>query len=139
MPAPSKEAWSKPFASQAKADFEAWNALHLHYKPLAETAPLPQSQKLHFLQMACEKLAKAHLLLGGAKLEDLETSHAYTAKQLTIILRQQLSMMPNPPKNEKYLLAHCIPLAREIELLSPAVKDGGRRPDNCEYPWEEGG
>ncbi len=26
-------------------------------------------------------------------------------------------------------------LARQIELLSPAVDDGGRRPDNCEYPW----
>jgi hypothetical protein len=28
-------------------------------------------------------------------------------------------------------------LAREIELLSPAVDNGGRRPDNCEYPWED--
>lgn len=29
-------------------------------------------------------------------------------------------------------------MAREIELLAPAVDDGGRRPDNCEYPWEAG-
>jgi hypothetical protein len=27
------------------------------------------------------------------------------------------------------------PLARQIELLSPAVKAGGRSPQNCEYPW----
>jgi hypothetical protein len=27
-------------------------------------------------------------------------------------------------------------LAREIELLDPVVRDGGRRNDNCEYPWE---
>jgi hypothetical protein len=26
--------------------------------------------------------------------------------------------------------------AREIELLAPSVDDAGRRPDNCEYPWE---
>jgi len=26
-------------------------------------------------------------------------------------------------------------LARKIELLSPAVDDGGNRPANCEYPW----
>ena len=26
--------------------------------------------------------------------------------------------------------------AREVELLAPAVRDGGRRPDNCEYPWK---
>lgn len=28
-------------------------------------------------------------------------------------------------------------LARQIELLAPAVDDNGRRPDNCEYPWED--
>ena len=28
-------------------------------------------------------------------------------------------------------------LAREIDLLAPAVDDDGRRPDNCEYPWED--
>jgi hypothetical protein len=27
------------------------------------------------------------------------------------------------------------PLARKIELLNPAVQDGGRSPQNCEYPW----
>lgn len=28
-------------------------------------------------------------------------------------------------------------LAREVDLLAPAVHDDGRRPDNCEYPWED--
>ena len=28
-------------------------------------------------------------------------------------------------------------LAQEIELLAPAVKRGGQRPDNCEYPWQD--
>lgn len=27
------------------------------------------------------------------------------------------------------------PLSRKIELLNPAVKDGGSSPQNCEYPW----
>ncbi|MEW6249344.1 MAG: hypothetical protein AB1716_01755 [Planctomycetota bacterium] len=26
-------------------------------------------------------------------------------------------------------------LARQIELLAPAVDDAGRSPANCEYPW----
>jgi hypothetical protein len=26
-------------------------------------------------------------------------------------------------------------MAREIELLAPAVDDAGRQPANCEYPW----
>ena len=30
-------------------------------------------------------------------------------------------------------------LAREVDLLAPAVDDDGRRPDNCEYPWEDDG
>jgi hypothetical protein len=34
---------------------------------------------------------------------------------------------------------HSKHLAREIELLSPAVTDDGQRPDNCEYPWEDAG
>lgn len=29
-------------------------------------------------------------------------------------------------------------IAREIELLNPAVDDGGRRDQNCEYPWHPG-
>ena len=28
-------------------------------------------------------------------------------------------------------------LAQEVEILAPAVKRGGQRPDNCEYPWED--
>lgn len=46
--------------------------------------------------------------------------------------------MPKPPRNGAYLLAHCKYLARQIELLHPAV-DAAKRPDNCEYPWEQGG
>ncbi len=26
-------------------------------------------------------------------------------------------------------------LCREVDLLHPSIDDGGRRPDNCEYPW----
>ena len=29
--------------------------------------------------------------------------------------------------------------AERSSLLAPAVDDGGRRPDNCEYPWEDDG
>jgi len=28
-------------------------------------------------------------------------------------------------------------LAAEIEVANPAVDRNGRRPDNCEYPWED--
>ena len=29
-------------------------------------------------------------------------------------------------------------LAAEIEVMNPAVDRNGQRPDNCEYPWENG-
>lgn len=125
--------WAEAYAKQALADFETWNTLQ-------GNAVVPSCQKLHFLQMACEKLCKAHLCKQPcAAPQDYQSSHAYTAKNLGIIILQQLALTPNPPHNGRFLLAHCKGLAREIELLHPSVDDGGRRPDNCEYPWEQGG
>lgn len=125
--------WSRAYAKQAKADFETWDALQ-------GNMAVPACHKLHFLQMACEKLCKAYLCKQpGADPKDYQSSHAYTAKNLGIIIRQQIALTLNPPKNERYLLVHCKLLAREIELLSPSVQDDGQRPDNCEYPWEQGG
>jgi hypothetical protein len=125
--------WGKAFAKQAVADFEAWN--ELQGKP-----SIPSCQKLHFLQMSCEKLCKTHLCKQPkADPKAFQASHAYIAKNLDIIIRQELTLTPNPPRNYRYLIACCKPIAREIELLHPQVEDGGRRPDNCEYPWEQGG
>ena len=76
---PTQGEWSRAFARQAWADFDAWNALQMYLKLPEGTPPLPRSQKLHFLQMACEKLAKAHLLKAGSRISDLEQSHAYIA------------------------------------------------------------
>lgn len=130
---PTPDDWGEAYAKQALADFDAWNEMQ-------GNPALPSCQKLHFLQMACEKLCKAHLCKQpGADPTDYQSSHAYTAKNLGIIILQQLSLTPRPPKNGKFLLAYCKGLAREIELLHPAVEAGGNRPDNCEYPWEQGG
>ena len=63
---PTHAEWSRGFARQARADFDTWNALQRYLSiPEGVRAP-PRCQKLHFLQMACEKLAKAHLLKAGA-------------------------------------------------------------------------
>ena len=120
--------WSKAFARQARADFETWERL----RKVPET---PACHKLLFLQMACEKLAKAQLCKAGSDPADIQSSHAYVARNLPIIIRQQISL--SNPKNAAWVLKHSEHLAREIEMLAPAVKRGGRRPDNCEYPWED--
>lgn len=125
--------WARAFAKQAKADFEAWNSL-------SKRARVASCHRLHFLQMACEKLAKAHLCRGGSDPSKLQASHAYVARNLPIIVREQLIRLTGKrPKRSDFVLKHAKHLAREIELLAPAVDDGGRRPDNCEYPWEDEG
>jgi hypothetical protein len=42
-------------------------------------------------------------------------------------------------RKARAVLAHAGRLAGEIDVLAPAVDRGGLRPDNCEYPWEDGG
>lgn len=121
--------WAQAYARQARADFDAWGAL-------AEHKELAPSQRLHFFQMACEKLCKAHLCKSGAEPSTLTGSHAYIAGTLPVIVRQHLTRLTGK-KGRAGLLRHAKHLSREIELLAPAVDDGGRRPDNCEYPWED--
>lgn len=123
--------WGGAFARQAKADFEAW-------KRLQGITGIAQCHKLHFLQMACEKLAKGHLCKAGADPYRLQSSHAYLAKNLPIIARQELVRISGKRPDEwDYVLRQIRHLARKIEILSPSVDDDGKRPDNCEYPWED--
>ncbi|MCY3022393.1 MAG: hypothetical protein NTW87_25715 [Planctomycetota bacterium] len=107
---------------------------------LLKEASLPPCQQLHFLQMACEKLCKAHLYASGSQPDDLQHSHGYIGTVLPVIFRMRFSQaFDRELKNKAWLLQRVGHLAREINFLAPAVDDGGRRPDNCEYPWEEGG
>src|SRR5258708_26532484 len=105
--------WGSAYARQAQADVDAWDHL--------QESPLPQCQKLHFLQMACEKLAKAHLCKAGSRPENLQGSHAYIAANLPVILRNQLQLVNAKPAVVRRIVRFAKRLAREIELLSPAV------------------
>jgi hypothetical protein len=74
-------AWAVGYARQAQADFQTFEKL--------QAMPVPECHKLQFLQMACEKLVKAHLCSDKADPSGLQTSHAYVAKTLPVVLRQQ--------------------------------------------------
>jgi hypothetical protein len=76
----SPYAWSRAYARQARADLDAREALL--------GAEVPACQHLHFLQMACEKISKAHRCLGGADPETLMHSHGFAAKVLPQIARE---------------------------------------------------
>jgi hypothetical protein len=123
--------WTHGYARQAYADFNLFGILD-------ETISFPECHKLQFLQMACEKLVKAHLCSEGTDPTSLQTSHAYVAGTLPVVLLQTVQAVGFSGKSARWVLRHARHLAREIELLAPAVKRGGIRPDNCEYPWEDG-
>jgi len=126
----TSDEWAVGFARQALADLETWEKLQ-------GIESVPDCHKLLFLQMACEKLTKTHLCRARSDPASIQSSHAYTAKNLPIIIRQQIEI--SKPKNAGWLLKHSKHLAHEIEMLAPAVKRGGQRPDNCEYPWDDEG
>jgi hypothetical protein len=123
--------WSVAFAKQAKADLEARDWL------LGSTT-LPECHELHFLQMACEKLCKAYLMARpGADPIALQRSHAYVAKNLPIIVRQQLAEQSGHLPKDSHLIGSIRRLAEQIERLAPANDAGGTAPSNCEYPWTD--
>ncbi len=103
---------------------------------LLEHSDLPDCQQLHFLQMACEKLCKAYLCGHGSDPETLRSSHAYIGSTLPIIARQQFAQDWRKVRVDRTWVIQALrALARKIEMLAPAVNDGGRQPANCEYPW----
>ena len=124
-------AWSIGYARQAKADFETFEKLQL--------MSVPECHKLIFLQMACEKLVKAHLCAANADPALLQTSHDFTAGTLPVVLRQHAVVINYSGPAARETLRHAKLLAQEIEVLAPAVNRNGQRADNCEYPWEDAG
>jgi hypothetical protein len=85
--------------------------------------------------MACEKLCKASMISAGSNPQDVQSSHAYIAKHLPTIVRLYMSREAGRLPRDNWIVEAIRPLARKIELLNPAVRDGGRSPQNCEYPW----
>jgi len=124
--------WLGGYARQADADFRAWELYEKHPEAVAA-----ECHKLLLLQMACEKLCKAHLISTKTPPQDLQTSHAYVASGLPIIIRRQILDMRQNLNGMKGVMQHVRHLANEIDVLHPAVDRDGRRPDNCEYPWED--
>jgi hypothetical protein len=125
--------WALAYAQQAKADFRAWELYEQHPE-----AVVAECHQLLFLQIACEKLCKAHLIQGGTPTEALRASHGYIANPLPIVIKQQIIFMRRNLNGMQGVLTLVRHLAEEIEVLNPSVRRDGQRPDNCEYPWEAG-
>jgi hypothetical protein len=129
----SREVWASAFAVQSQSDWQV-------YARLTAEPEVPACHKLHYLQMACEKIAKAYRCRDtSASLEELLKRHVGFAKFIG-------SFLASPSIKEAYrgrdaqlqeVSRLTRALAREIEKLAPAVDRAGS-PENAEYPWESG-
>jgi hypothetical protein len=93
----TNEEWTVGYARQARADFAT-------YQLLQGESRVPQCHKLQFLQMACEKLVKAHLIKGGTDPKSLQSSHAYVAGTLPVVIRQQLVLSGVRAHNRRWIM-----------------------------------
>lgn len=130
---PSRDAWASAFAAQSRSDWQV-------YDHLAAEPDLPVCHQLHYLQMACEKIAKAYRCRDkSVNLEELLKRHVGFAKFIG-------SFLASPSMKEAYrgraaqlreVARLTRALSREIEKLAPAV-DRTASPENAEYPWDSG-
>lgn len=122
--------WRRSYAVQALSDLDAREAL-------AESPGIAKCHRLHFLQMAAEKVCKAHLVAENGH-DHVRKSHAYVAKVLPVLARQFYGVTGRAAM-QRWQVQAVRHFASEIELLAPACDDGGSREDNTEYPWIDGG
>lgn len=135
LPEAVRQQLADAFAEQSQSDFRIFeNSLE----------DVEECHRLHFLQMACEKIAKAYRLRDIALLEEAELySHvAFTKFIQTILKSPQIKELYTSSdgrrqKRRRNMERYARPLAEKIEKLAPAV-DRGQTPANVEYPWVEG-
>ncbi len=121
------------FYRQAQSDWDV-------YERLSEIADIPRCHQLHYLQMACEKLAKAYRLRDlDSDVDELAAKHVGFAKFVNAFLRSPRVLEEYAAKQSAHraISKSAVTLARAIEELAPAT---ARRhsPANAEYPWESG-
>ncbi len=136
--ATEREQWAGAFWRQGRSDFGV-------YELLAAKSPkeVPRCHALHYLQMACEKIAKAYRIRDtNAELHGeggLLRCHVGFEKLMRALLL-------SPAVRDSYqgrtaqlreVNKMVLVLAREIEKLAPAVDDQAS-PENAEYPWASG-
>ena len=122
----SRRDWQIAFLKRARSDWEAYQRTHEQMWPTCH--------RLHFLQMATEKLGKALLVGGETALEEITHTHSALVKFMRIVGKNHRLPL-NMGMTKSQLQAHInrlLPIAHEIERLAPALARDGPNP---EYPW----
>lgn len=122
--------WRTAYFQQATSDYE------MLVKLLAEEN-IPQCQRLHYLQMTTQKLAKGFLTPPGGprygKVHDAFAKFVKKAALLTPDLQRACGFEGSPAHVYANYLKGLRDLAQAVEDLSP---EGGDHP-NPEYPWKQ--
>jgi len=126
-----RQEWADTFAMQSRSDFQVYLKL---------PAEVEDCHKLHYLQMAGEKIAKAYRLRDTqVGLEDAMKSHVAFSQFASSMLTMSRGRERYRGKDAwlQQTVRRVRGLAREIEKLAPSV-DRQQSPANAEYPWAEG-
>jgi hypothetical protein len=109
---------------------------HRVFELLRRAAGVEQSHVLHYLQMTTEMLAKAY----AWKHSQSTFSHKVFVAFLRNLSgdRQACKCLGYEDQRSTWgtRLRECLPVARDVELLAPAVEQLG---SNAEYPWPPAG
>jgi hypothetical protein len=124
--ASTKAAWARAFAEQALSDLQA--------RAILAGSDADKCHRLHFLQMAAEKICKAHLIDANGY-DAMKHVHCVVAKHLPIIIRQLLIQQSQKDSAIQQRVKFAKHLGAEIDILSPSCKAAGAREENSEYPW----
>jgi len=132
----NQRSYAIAFHKQAEADF----ATHLRLRG----GGYPDCHSLHYMQMACEKLAKSWLASRRrVDPNDLKTHRLIKQTFHVVILEYCRRGAVSAHSRREWMSTKLNQIAGEVERLSPSVEGPGfdPRPENCEYPWssEEGG
>lgn len=127
-----RQAFAEAFIAQARSD---WGVQRL----LSEEKDVAVCHRLHYLQMVCEKLAKAYRLRDTkSPVSELVSKHTgfekFVGAFFAVALRDEYQ---GKDAQLQGLIKRARALAREIEKLAPAI-DRVDAPENVEYPWERG-
>jgi len=121
--------WREAYLRQARSDYEVYSFLN--------TPDVPLCHRLHYLQMASEKLAKSFLSKGSRK--PYKKTHIAFVRFLKISKRykpiqRELGYAKNLPAYCAYIDSLLGP-AQLIEDLAPVGGDHDKV--NPEYPWKD--
>ena len=136
MPA-DRNLWAEAYAKQSRSDF----AVYGKFTKEPALSDIEWCHTLHYLQMACEKIAKAYRFRDtDTPIENLLTSHVAFSRFIENLLKSASikSRYINKNAQHRKITRTARKLAREIELLAPAV-ERDKHPQNTEYPWADSG